>query len=1161
MSRKALRRSIRIALIILLVLIVFLVVAVSFLLGTSSGRLWLSSQGIQAAQNAGLELTVDKLRSPSLGKWSAARIALTREGKPWIEIDGLELHWSPRALFQQRLQINQLEAASIDYRHLQEDSPAEPDEADGETALPDLWPIIVQRFAIGELTLQDIPLPIDTELPHYGLEGSASLFDEHPLRLDLDLFSLPNRETRLVITSQALSTTEVQFRGSLVEPAGGLIGQLMRLPEQQLLDVAFAFEVEQSNELFDIAVENIEAPLFEHKVSTRGTVLVHMGHSSVDVKGLEVVVDDNRQVISGAYDPNNLWVDIALNDLPLDIAQIWLPEVKGGSLSGRFDVAWAHSEPDTWPTIDAQSRFDLQYNEQTLSGELGAQMQEKLLTLRPTHVQLDTMRAELEGTLDWFGGQNNLHAVVHDFDTQLLKPWPIPIPEELEFQAERTQVHVGGSLQDPQIAMDTQGTGRYQQATVGITVDAQGGLERARLETFVATIDEARIDARGTLDWTGADTDVHIQFSNLDNELLALAPEEIRDAAPEELRFNGHGQAYVKGPLTAPYLTTEINVVGSYQTSGDNLPYHLSIAGDAQVAPLDELVINIQQAELRISDNPALAAQGHYHAEEIDLRLQMERLPTHVLAAFGGGEITGEAEADLHVQGTLQAPKVHGYFEYRDQVQLAHNQGREPLPLTFRTDLATEQGQLHVNMMFSQARENVGTLNVSLPLARYLQLREDEPLPLALDAKGQVDLDVLRLVLDPTIHRVGGQIHADFAIRGDTSEPQFSGEFELREGAYFNALTGTRLTEIRAILLGDGTNVQVTDTRATDAEGGWLELSGAINWGEAHRQSNDAIDLQLVAHRIALLRRRELQGELQGELAVAGSFSEMWVTGNLDIAPLNANIETTLPTPIPEIDVTEIQHDEEPQESAIALPTINLDVTLGAERQAFLRGRGLDAELAGNVRIVGTVDDPQISGRFETVRGRMDLFNRLFILEEGDVRFSNNIVSLRIIATHTDNDETVYRVELFGTADEPQLRLTAVPTLPDDEILARLIFGKSVQEINAFQAIRLAAAVRALTNGGGGFDPIESARGLLGVDTLTIDNAPSTNGDDDGISVGVGKYLNENVYLELQRITRTDVQQPWRASVQIELTPRVTLEGGTGTTGGGDARIFWRRDF
>src|SRR5690554_8033063 len=124
MSRKALRRSIRIALIILLVLIVFLLVAVSFLLGTSSGRLWLSSQGIQAAQNAGLELIVDKLRSPSLGKWSAARIALTREGKPWIEIDGLELHWSPRALFQQRLQINQLEAASIDYRHLQEDSPA-----------------------------------------------------------------------------------------------------------------------------------------------------------------------------------------------------------------------------------------------------------------------------------------------------------------------------------------------------------------------------------------------------------------------------------------------------------------------------------------------------------------------------------------------------------------------------------------------------------------------------------------------------------------------------------------------------------------------------------------------------------------------------------------------------------------------------------------------------------------------------------------------------------------------------------------------------------------------------------------------------------------------------------------------------------------------------
>src|SRR5690606_7730653 len=116
---------------------------------------------------------------------------------------------------------------------------------------------------------------------------------------------------------------------------------------------------------------------------------------------------------------------------------------------------------------------------------------------------------------------------------------------------------------------------------------------------------------------------------------------------------------------------------------------------------------------------------------------------------------------------------------------------------------------------------------------------------------------------------------------------------------------------------------------------------------------------------------------------------------------------------------------------------------------------------------------------------------------------------------------------------------------------SQLIFGKSVQNITAFEAIRLAGAVRTLSSGGG-FDPVNSARQMLGVDTLTIDNTNTQEGS--GVSVGVGKYINEKVYLEIKR--SPNPTQPWNGSVQIELSSKLTLQSGTSENGGAGAELL-----
>ena len=104
----------------------------------------------------------------------------------------------------------------------------------------------------------------------------------------------------------------------------------------------------------------------------------------------------------------------------------------------------------------------------------------------------------------------------------------------------------------------------------------------------------------------------------------------------------------------------------------------------------------------------------------------------------------------------------------------------------------------------------------------------------------------------------------------------------------------------------------------------------------------------------------------------------------------------------------------------------------------------------------------------------------------------------------------------------------------------------------------MASAVNTLKGGGGGFDPIGSTRDLLGVDTLTVDSEENEAGDK-GVKVGAGKYLSENVYLELER--SSDPTHPWQGNILIELTPSISLESTTGGAKGGSAELLWKRDY
>ena len=83
----------------------------------------------------------------------------------------------------------------------------------------------------------------------------------------------------------------------------------------------------------------------------------------------------------------------------------------------------------------------------------------------------------------------------------------------------------------------------------------------------------------------------------------------------------------------------------------------------------------------------------------------------------------------------------------------------------------------------------------------------------------------------------------------------------------------------------------------------------------------------------------------------------------------------------------------------------------------------------------------------------------------------------------------VATLSIDGTARNPKITLSSVPALPQDEVLAHLLFGSGVGKLGALEVAEIAAGLATLTGAGGGFgDPLDKVRQGLGLDRLSIRN-------------------------------------------------------------------------
>lgn len=470
------------------------------------------------------------------------------------------------------------------------------------------------------------------------------------------------------------------------------------------------------------------------------------------------------------------------------------------------------------------------------------------------------------------------------------------------------------------------------------------------------------------------------------------------------------------------------------------------------------------------------------------------------------------------------------------------NGGAGPTPITTTLHATT-----------AQTGGASGSLDGNVATAGHLSLKPmivDVPpgAPLSGRISGRLPLALLNNWLRADGHKLDGVTKLDLQLAGTLGAPKPGGALTLENASYDHLPSGLCLRNLQGEIQAGPDQLRLTSLSATDADRHRMDLHGTIGLGGAK-----PVDLTLAMPAHHLFCGGMASGDMAGNLHVKGTLAErLLASGTLTVGPMAVTLpEGDKAGDIPQLKVIEPKKKAKEDKSGI----VDLSIDVSVPSRLFVRGRGLDAEFAGDLKVRGTADAPDVTGDLSTKRGRFTLLDRQLSLTRAILRFAGPVPpspSLDILA-ETSVQATTLRVTLTGSALAPKLELSSTPALPSDEVLALLLFGRKLESISAFQALQLAQAARQLAGKGGGPGAIDSVRNLLGLDTLSLDQDASGES-----TVGTGKYLADGVYVGLEQGRKPESR---KVLTEIEVIPDVNVQTSTtsdGQTGGG---VEWKWDY
>lgn len=540
--------------------------------------------------------------------------------------------------------------------------------------------------------------------------------------------------------------------------------------------------------------------------------------------------------------------------------------------------------------------------------------------------------------------------------------------------------------------------------------------------------------------------------------------------------------------------------------------------------------------------------------QALDLNATLARVPASLANSFSPGlDAAGLISGTVKVTGTAASPAV-AFNIHAAGVQTSQTRGAGLGGVNI-----SSTGTFSGNKLTFDANLSDGA---GLGLKGGGTVTTAGTPALALDFSGKVPFDFL----DPKLAAQGlsltGAANVNVQVRGPATSPMIGGTVSASGARLVDANSGLAVNDIALdVSIGNGV-ARINRLTGTLSTRGSLSASGTVGINPAQGFPAD-LSIKLVDGRYT--DGRVVTANLGGDLTIKGPLtSAPVIAGTVNLAKTVITVPDKLPGSLAALDV---KHKNAPaavraQDKALRPATtsgksggsgLNLDVTVNAPNQIFIQGRGVDAELGGSLKLTGPASSPQAVGTFTLQRGRLSILGKRLTFTEGTIGFSGSLVPyLNLTATTTTTSATV-TIVVSGEATNPKFTFSSVPALPEDEVLAQLIFGRSMSNLSPLQIAQLAEAAGQLAGVGGSTSLLENLRSAIGVDDLDV-----TTDSEGGTAVSAGKYLNDRTYVTIQK---GDKPGSGKATIDLNVGRGVKLRGEANDAGEAKGGIFYEKEY
>ena len=501
------------------------------------------------------------------------------------------------------------------------------------------------------------------------------------------------------------------------------------------------------------------------------------------------------------------------------------------------------------------------------------------------------------------------------------------------------------------------------------------------------------------------------------------------------------------------------------------------------------------------------------------------------------GTVTGRAT----ITGSAAAPHFAWQATWTGlRVAATRNAGLPPLSLT-----ASGAGDLRTTSL----KANVGGLpGLSLDVNGTVPFSGGG---LNITANGTAPLALLALQSSREL-RLAGNARVNLALTGSLAAVATNGTIDLDGATVADTDTGFGISGASGRIAFNGHQATTQQISGQLIQGGTITVAGSVTVDAAGLPGN--LTVKVNGGRYA--DGRMISTTFDADLAINGPvLADGTVSGTVNLGRTEIQLPDRLAGSATAIPVTHINAPpgfhppvlrQQSQASGPAGKTsggLRLNVTLNGGSAIFVRGFGIDSEFTGSLHLTGTMGNPDTIGAFTMSRGRMQVLGRRFDFQSGTLTFSGDLVPILNFSGTTATTDSTVTLNVTGTANNPQISFSSSPALPEEEILARLLFNQSVGNLSPLQAAQLVDAVAQLTGAVGNGGIFARIREATGLDDLDI--RQSATG---GTTVGLSKRISDNVEVGVEAGTGGDSS---RVTIDLNLTKelKARVEGGQGGTG------------